>query len=379
MCTQIIYRDGESEMTLNQTIKFQRGLELKNRVVIAPMTNKMSLYDGVVSLDEIEYYSSRTGEVGAFITAAANVSANGKGWDGELGVYDDKHIPRLAKLASAIKINGTKAILQLFHGGRMASRAVLGGVQPVSASAIPAERPDAEVPRELKHAEIIEIINDFKDATERAIKAGFDGVEIHGANTYLLQQFFSPHSNRRTDEWGGTLEKRTKFIDDVVAAVTGAVDSANVKDFIVGYRFSPEEYEEPGITLDDTLFLVERLTHKSLDYLHLSLNEYSRVSISQEHQDKTILEVISEVIDQRIPLIGVGGILTAEDAHNVREHAEIIAVGRGVLIDPHWTSKILDGREDQIRTEISIYEKADLKFTNGLWEFLEMMIPDKIN
>ncbi|ODG92678.1 hypothetical protein BED47_18525 [Gottfriedia luciferensis] len=108
-----------------------------------------------------------------------------------------------------------------------------------SASAIATERLNAEIPRALTEDAIFDLIQDFKKATERAIKAGFDGVEIHGANTYKIQQFSSPHSNRREDQWGGSIEKRFNFINQLVDSVTEVVDNSNVQDFIVGYRFFP--------------------------------------------------------------------------------------------------------------------------------------------
>jgi 2,4-dienoyl-CoA reductase-like NADH-dependent reductase (Old Yellow Enzyme family) len=357
---------------------FKRGLQLKNKLVIAPMTTKMSFYDGVITTDELDYYSLRSGEVGAFITAAANVHESGKGWEGELGAYDDRFIPGLAKLAAAIKKNHTKAILQIFHGGRMTDSKVLGGAQIVAPSAVPAERPDAQMPRELSETEILEIIEGFKDATRRAIEAGFDGVEIHGANTYLLQQFFSPHSNRRTDAWGGTLEKRFTFINEVVDDVTSVVDASGVKNFIVGYRFSPEEYEEPGIRLSDTFYLVDQLSNKPLDYLHLSLNDYTRISVSEDYKEKTILAYIHERINGKLPLIGVGNVRTKHDVQNVLTHAELIAVGRSVLIDPHWAQKILDNQENLIRRELSSYDREELKISNGVWGFLQGMMPERL-
>ncbi|GGC90241.1 NADH-dependent flavin oxidoreductase [Enterococcus wangshanyuanii] len=363
---------------LDGKLTFKRGLTLKNRIVIAPMTTKMSFFDGVVTTDEIDYYALRSGEAGAFITAAANVHEGGKGWDGELGVYDDRFIPGLSKLAAAIKKNGTKAILQIFHGGRMTDSKVLQGVRPVAPSAIPAERPNAETPRALEEAEIYEILESFKKATERAIKAGFDGVEIHGANTYLIQQFFSPHSNRRTDDWGGSLEKRFKFINELVDGVTSVVDRSGVKDFIVGYRFSPEEYEEPGIRLSDTLYLVDRLADKPLDYLHMSSNDYKKVSVSEEFKEKTILTYIKETVGDRVPLIVAGDIRTRKDVETVLETTDLVAVGRAILIDPHWTQKILDDRESLIRTELTHYDREELRISNGVWSFLEMMMPERL-
>lgn len=363
---------------LTDNFTFPRGLELKNRLMMAPMTTKMSFADGVITTDELNYYRLRSGEVGAVITAAANVQADGKGWDGELGVYDDQFIPGLAKLASAIKKNGTKAILQIFHAGRMTSSAVLGGTQIVAPSAVPAERPNAEMPRKMTSDEILQLIENFKLATERAMKAGFDGVELHGANTYIIQQFFSPHSNRRTDEWGGSLEKRFKFVEAVVDTVTDFVDQSGAKDFIVGYRFSPEEYETPGIRLDDTLYLVDKLSEKKLDYLHVSLSNFDKVSISDEYKEKTMLEYINNKIAGRVPFIGVGDIRTKQDAKKVLTHADLAAVGRTLLIDPHWASKTIDGREELVRRNLNSYEREELIISNGVWGTLEVTAPERL-
>lgn len=364
--------------SVNTDLTFKRGLSLKNRLVVAPMTTKMSYFDGVVTNDEIEYYALRSGEVGAFITAAANVLEDGKGWDGELGVYDDRFIPGLAKLSAAIKKNQTKAILQIFHAGRMTDSKILHGVQPVAPSEVAAERPNAQTPRELTETEIFEILESFKQATKRAIKAGFDGVEIHGANTYLIQQFFSPHSNRRTDDWGGTLEKRFKFINDLVDGVTDTVDQSGVKNFAVGYRFSPEEFEEPGIRLSDTLFLVDQLSNKPLDYLHLSLGNFRNHSVSEAFKEKPIIAYIKETINDRLPLIGVGDVRNGSDVKELLATADLAAVGRGILIDPHWGQKVLDEQDHLIRTELSHYDRDELRISNGVWGFLEGMMPERL-
>lgn len=136
----------------------------------------------------------------------------------------------------------------------MTNSKILRGEHPVSASEIPSLRTDAEIPRALLNEEIEQVIIDFGKATKRAIQAGFDGIELHGANTYLLQQFFSPHSNRREDKWGGSIDNRTKFIVKVIEQVNKIVKEEK-SEFIVGYRLSPEEIERPGITFSDTVFL----------------------------------------------------------------------------------------------------------------------------
>lgn len=180
-----------------EQVVLPNGVTLRNPLIMAPMTTQLSFFNGELTQDEITYYTNRSHHIGAIITAAANVQPVGKGWEGELGIFDDKFIPKLSQLASEIKPNGAKAIVQIFHAGRMKSHLTNGGLTPVSASAVAAERENAEIPRALKDEEILQVIEDFKFATKRAIQAGFDGVEIHGANTYLIQQFFSPHSNRR--------------------------------------------------------------------------------------------------------------------------------------------------------------------------------------
>lgn len=361
-----------------QTFSFENGLTLKNRFVMAPMTTKMSFYDGVITENEKQYYHMRSKEVGAVITAAANVSENGKGWEGELGVYDDKHIAGLSDLASSIKVNGTKAFLQLYHGGRITHASVLKGVQPVAPSSVKALRPDSEMPRELEEEEILQIIQDFKEATVRAIKAGFDGVELHGANTYLIQQFFSPHSNRRTDQWGGSMENRYRFIDALVDAVTGVAKESATEPFIVGYRFSPEEIETPGIRFNETLFLVEKLCNKPLDYLHVSLRKFDQVSQHDAYQDKPMITYLHEHINGRIPFISVGDIRNGADAEKALQDSELVSLGRVLLSDPNWVSKVSRGKEELIRYNVAEEERDVLALTNGVWGFMQGMMPDRL-
>lgn len=174
------------------TYRFANGLEVKNRIVMSPMTTMASFYNGMVTKEEIAYYALRAGGPGMIVTGVANISESGKGFEGELSITRDEMIPGLSKLAKGIQKDGTKAILQIFHAGRKSTSKVLRGEQPVSASEIAASYPaDSEVPRALTEKEILQIIEDFGEATRRAIVAGFDGVELHGANTYLLQQFYS--------------------------------------------------------------------------------------------------------------------------------------------------------------------------------------------
>ncbi|MGX7200014.1 NADH-dependent flavin oxidoreductase [Enterococcus nangangensis] len=361
-----------------ESFTFQSGVTVANRTLMAPMTTKMSFYNGVVTQDECGYYHQRAGEVGAIVTGAANVQADGKCWEGELSVESDALIPSLSQLASAIHVGQTKAILQIFHGGRRTTKAILRGTQPVSASAVAAVIPGSEVPRPLTAAEILTTIQNFKEATRRAILAGFDGVEIHGANTYLLQQFFSPHSNRREDEWGGSLANRFRFIEAVVDGVLATVQALKPQNFLVGYRFSPEELETPGISFADTLFLVDHLADKKLDYLHVSLNDYQKVSQSEAYQERTILSYLHEKIAGRLPLIGVGNIWSSQDVAEVLTDAEFAAIGTGLLFDPHFVRKVLTQNDEAIATTLQEGNRDILRISDGAWGFLTGRSAEKL-
>ncbi|MFD2215259.1 NADH-dependent flavin oxidoreductase [Metabacillus endolithicus] len=357
------------------TYTLPNGIELKNRLIMAPMTNFSSHSDGTVTEEEVNYYARRSNGVSMVITACAYVTPNGKGFHGEFGADKDEMIPSLEKLATRIKEQGAKAVLQIFHGGRMCPPELVPNGELVSASDIPAENggvsteePDKK-PRALTEAEVEDIIQAFGEATRRAIEAGFDGVEIHGANGYLIQQFFSPHSNRREDRFGGSLEKRMTFPLEVVDTVKKVVQEHAKEPFIVGYRFSPEEPETPGITMDETLALVDALSNKGLDYLHVSLFDFfSTPRRGVEDLTKTRISYLQETINDRVPLIGVGSIYTAEDARKAFETGvPLLALGRELIIDPDWVQKVTDGKEDEIVTEINKDKQEELVIPDPLW------------
>lgn len=366
-----------TQRKFSQDYTLKNGLSLKNRFIMAPMTTQMSFYNGVITTDEKSYYHMRARDLGAVITAAANVSENGKGWDGELGVYSDHHISGLSELASSIQVNGTKAFLQLYHGGRMTHRSVLKGQQPVAPSAVKALRPDAEMPRQLNEEEIYQIIDDFKAATLRAIQAGFDGVEIHGANTYLIQQFFSPHSNRRTDQWGGSLTNRFRFIDLLVDGITQIVTEHASEPFVVGYRFSPEEIETPGIRFDDTLFLVDQLAEKPIDYLHVSLRKWDAVATHPAYQAQPMIYYLQKQIAGRTAFMSVGDIRTGDDADDALTNSDLVAIGRVLLADPNWARKVLTNKEDLIHYEVAKEDRELLGLTGGVWEMMKYSMADR--
>lgn len=306
------------------------------------------------------------------ITACTHVTANGQGFHGQFASHSDEFIPGLKRVADAIKEQGAKAILQIYHGGKMSPPELVPNGDIVSASDVPAESngETGKTPRPLTEAEIEEIIDAYGEATRRAIEAGYDGVEIHGANGYLIQQFFSGHSNRREDRFGGTLEKRMAFPLAVVDKVKSVVEKYGDASFIVGYRFSPEEPEENGITMADTLVLVDALADKGLDYLHVSLTDYSSTPHrGVEDLSKTRIEYLLEKINNRVPLIGVGSIYSAEDARKAFETGvPLIALGRELLIDPDWVQKVEEGNEEKIVTLLDKDKQEELAIPDPLWK-----------
>ncbi len=352
---------------------FQSGVTVSNRVVVPPMTESMSFSDGAVTTDELHYFRIHSRGVGMYITPVANVNALGKGFEGELSVADDHCIPDLARVAQQIHANGTKAVLQIFSAGRMTNSAILRGQQPISASAVAALRPDAETPRALTDAEVRATIADFGAATRRAIKASFDGVELHGANTYLLQQFFSPHSNRRTDDWGGTLEKRMAFPLAVIAAAQAAIHEDAQKPFLLGYRFSPEEIEKPGIRIEDTLQLLAKLDTLNLDYLHMSMGNAWRTSLNNHNDPEPLLNKVLAVTHQT-PLISVGGIETPEQADKVMAAgATFVALGRENLREPNWVQKVSNHTETTIRYKLAVTDLEELGIPESFFRYLANM------
>lgn len=345
-------------------------IEVPNRIVMAPMTTYSGNDDGTTNDAEIEYYRERNQSAGLLLTACAYVTKQGKAFHGQIGVDSDTMIPSLERIATVLKENGNKAVLQIHHGGRMSAPEELLDGQSISASAVPAEREHAQVPREMTTTEIEETIVAFGEATRRAITAGFDGVEIHGANTYLIQQFFSPHSNRRTDKWGGSLEKRMNFPLAVADAVVKAAALAP-RPFLVGYRISPEEIENPGITMKDTLYLVEALSKKKLDYLHVSVQDFWEGSSRDAADTTSRTQLIAAKVGAALPVIGVGGIHTPEEVERVLATGiPLVAMGRELLMDPHWLTKVKNNTTDQIITEFDSNTQEELKIPDPLWEKL---------
>ncbi|MDX6018801.1 flavocytochrome c [Scandinavium sp. V105_16] len=371
-------------MTSNERIlspfTLPNGTELKNRLLMAPMTTCTGYFDGSVTNELVEYYRVRAGSIGTIIVECCFVDDLGLAFPGAIGIDSDEKIAGLAKIAAAIKAEGSKAILQIYHGGRMVDPKLIGGRTPVGPSAVAAPREGAATPVALTTEEVAGMVVKFGEGVRRAIQAGFDGVEIHGANTYLIQQFYSPNSNQRTDEWGGSRDNRAKF-PLAVLDITHKMARQYADDaFIIGYRFSPEEMEVPGIRFDDTLYLLEKLAARGVDYLHFSLGASLRSSIVDTQDPTPLIEkycaMRSDTLAQ-VPVMGVGGVVNAADAEEGLDHGyDLIAVGRATIAYPDWTDRIARG--ENLELFIDSTQREALNIPEPLWRFslVEAMIRD---
>lgn len=356
------------------------GTALKNRLLMAPMTTCTGYFDGTVTEELVEYYRVRAGSIGTIVVECCFIDDLGLAFPGAIGIDNDEKIAGLAKIASAIKAEGSRALLQIYHGGRMVDPKLIGGRTPVAPSALAAPRDGAATPNALTTEEVAGMVGKFGDAVRRAIQAGFDGVEIHGANTYLIQQFYSPNSNQRDDEWGGSRDSRAKFPLAVLDITHQMVRQYADDAFIIGYRFSPEELEVPGIRFDDTMYLLEKLAARGLDYLHFSLGYSLRPSINDTTDPTPLInkycEMRSDALAQ-IPVMGVGGIVNASDVETALEHGyDLVAVGRACIAYPDWTDRIANG--DVLDLFIDSTQREALTIPEPLWRFslVEAMIRD---
>ncbi|MGD9427224.1 flavocytochrome c [Pantoea sp. NSTU24] len=356
------------------------GAVLKNRLVMAPMTTCTGFYDGTVTSELVEYYRARAGSIGTVIVECCFIDNRGPAFPGAIAIDSDNKIPGLKRIADAIKSEGSTAILQIYHGGRMVEPELIGGKTPVAPSAIAAPREGATRPLALTADEVETMIIKFGDAVNRAIKAGFDGVEIHGANTYLIQQFYSPNSNQRDDKWGGSRDNRARFPLEVLEITHKMAARFAHNGFIIGYRFSPEEIEVPGIRFDDTLYLLEKLAARGLDYVHFSVGQLLRPSIV-ETQDPTPL--IEKYIAMRspelakVPVIGVGGVVNKADAELALEKGyDLVAIGKACIAYPDWADRILNN--EHLELYIDSNKREALQIPEPLWRFslVDAMIRD---
>ncbi len=326
-------------------------MELKNRAVMPPMGTGYGALDGSVTDRLIRYLALRAhGGTGLIITEVCAVDPRGKGFASEIGVWNDEFIPGLAKIPDAIHCEGGKVALQLHHAGRETFKAVTGAI-PEAPSPIPSAILMQEC-EQMSRDRIGEMVDAFAKAAVRAREAGFDAVEIHGAHGYLVNQFLSPFSNRRTDDYGGSDENRARFAIEIIEAVRKELGP----DFPVFIRVSAEELVKGGYDLSFMEWLAPRLVAAGVDSIHASVGVYStpgNLSIASMDTPAGFnlhrARAIKQVVD--VPVIGVGRVNDPRlaDEAIVRGDADLISFGRQHLADPEFIAKAKRGDFDDIR------------------------------
>jgi 2,4-dienoyl-CoA reductase-like NADH-dependent reductase (Old Yellow Enzyme family) len=339
--------------TLFDPLPLACGRTLKNRFVLAPLTNTQSHDDGTLSDDEYRWLTMRAqGGFGLTMTCASHVQAIGQGFPGQLGNFSEEHLPGLARLAAGIKRAGSVAITQIHHAG-MRAPAKLTGAQPVCPSA------DAETgARALAAAEVEQVKTDFIVAARRAERAGFDGIEIHGAHGYLLCQFLSPEINRRTDDYGGSLDNRARLLFDIVAGIRARCG----RDFIVGVRLSPERF---GLRLAETREVAARLLREgAIDLLDLSLWDAFKEPEEEAFRGRSLLSYFTE-LDRGAVKVGVAGkIMGGGDAiRSLDAGTDFVVIGRAAVLHHYFPMK---ARDDPTFSAIPIPVSEDYLRGEGL-------------
>jgi len=350
-------------------------LTLPNRLVMAPMTTISGEANGEFSKDEIAYLVRRADAgIGLIMTPACYVHKSGQAFDHQVGCHADTMLPRLRECADAINATGAKSFLQIHHGGN-AARSEYTGQAPWAPSAVVNRRRTSELPVAMSEKQIEEIVAAFAAGAARAKSAGFTGIELHGANTYLLQQFFSPFTNKRSDRWGcGNWENRVRFSSEVIKAVRSAVG----QDYPISYRISPEEPEPDGYSTYDAIRLLETIVPLGIDIVHVSSWHYGDGERHDWPDGTHPVRMIRDAMPSEAPVIGVGGIRTPEQAMRVLDDGvELVAMGTELLIDADWAAKVQSGRSDSLVTRVGSEAEIDrLDIPDRMKTYARRFFPD---
>jgi 2,4-dienoyl-CoA reductase-like NADH-dependent reductase (Old Yellow Enzyme family) len=324
-------------------LSFAHGRAMKNRFAVAPMTNYQSHADGRLSDDEYRWLTMRAeGGFGLTMTCGAHVQPIGQGFPGQLGVFSDDLLPGLTRLAQGLKAPGSVAIMQLIHGGVRADKNHIDG-PPVGPS-----DDDATGARALAAAEVEQLVEDFIAAALRAERAGFDGVELHGAHGYILTQFLSEETNQRTDKWGGSLENRARLTREIIAGVR----SRCAPGFILGLRLSPERF---GIKMDEALALAgELLDEGQLDFLDMSLWDAFKAPNDEAYAEKPLIRWFTDLPRGRTR-VGVAGKInsTADAQWCLDQGADFVLLGRAAILHHDFPRRAHDAQFQTIALPVT--------------------------
>jgi 2,4-dienoyl-CoA reductase-like NADH-dependent reductase (Old Yellow Enzyme family) len=307
---------------LFEPLTLAHGPALKNRFVLAPLTNLQSHADGTLSNDEFKWLTYRAeGGFALTMTCAAHVQRVGQGFPGQLGVFGDEHLPGLTRLAARIREYGSVAVAQLHHAGMRSPKDLIG-----EAPHCPSDNAEFGA-RGLSLDEVERLRDDFIAAAVRCEKAGFEGVELHGAHGYVLAQFLSPEVNQRTDRYGGSLENRARIVREIVEGVRAQTGP----DFSLGVRLSPERF---GLKLAEIVEVARGLlADGKIDYLDMSLWDYAKEPMEEEFQGRSLMSYFTELPRGRVRLGCAGKVMTPADARACLERGmDFVLLGRAAIL-----------------------------------------------
>ena len=338
-------------MILLEPIKIGH-FELRNRIVMPAMDTNFGDKKGNVTEDMIKYYQERAkGGVGLIIVEGAYFDRRGGQSEKMLCNASDDRIEGFRKLTEAIKKNGSRVLLQLYHAGSQSS-SFITGMTPVSASDVPC-RLTGEKPIPLTIEDIQKLTESYAEAAERAKKAGFDGIEVHAGHGYLLNQFLSQANNKRTDKYGRSLENRMRLLVELLVAVKKRCG----KDFLICYRLNGDDYIENGLKVEETIEVAKTLEEKGVDIIHITAGVFDSEGFPtvpyMNYPKATFSDFAAQVKKalKKTPVITVGRINTPEIAEQILQEgkADLVAIGRGLIGDPYFPKKIQSGEQEAIR------------------------------
>lgn len=311
-------------------------LKLRNRIVMPPMATRLATHAGEVSDQLVEHYSARSKDLGLLIVEHNYVTKEGKASANQLGSYSDELIPGLKKLVEAVHRHETPIVLQINHAGSTTSRE-LCGVQPLAPSPVIHPTRGAEVPRPFSRKEIEAVIKSFTEAARRAAEVDFDAVEVHGAHGFLLNQFLSPLTNQRDDEYGGALENRVRLPVEIITSIREKLGH----NFPLLYRLGAEDGLPGGLTIKEGAEAAKALVESGVDLIDISGGFMGSRPEGMEGPGFYVPQAAAVKEATGVPVIGVGGITTAEEADSIIRSGKVdlVAVGRAMLTDPEWASK----------------------------------------
>jgi hypothetical protein len=314
---------------LFEPLSFARGAPMKNRFMLAPLTNQQSHADGRLSDEEFHWLTMRAqGGFGLTMTAAAHVQAAGQGFPGQVGIFSDDHLEGLTRLATALRAAGSLSAVQLHHAGNRSPKDLVG--TPLC----PSDHAETGA-RGLTLPEVEQLRDDFIAAAKRAEKAGFDGIEVHGAHGYILAEFLSAEINRRDDCYGGTVENRSRIIFEIIDGIRATCRP----DFQIGLRLSPERF---GLKLAEIRDVAaEALRQEKIDYLDMSLWDVAKEPVEEEHQGRTLMSYFTDLPRGNVRLGVAGKIMSAKTALEALDAGcDFALIGRAAILRHDFPERV---------------------------------------